>query len=244
MYPESETSLDFTGEDGKLGVLTGFVTAVGPAGIHALRATMLDERSTPWVGMPERAPKSLRLCMGQRITHINALFDVTSPYPLPFNESPKANLFPTQGFKMVSLAVPESRTPDSATEARSCDRLQTSPYPTFMWLERALSRSQDMDPPLRESALWEPDIPPKGLCLYDNRFPWRVLQLRQYRPLIHVIFGGPKGAYLRYLTNIFVVNSGDLIGTIGFEYNAPGAPVARMEAGQIIRRGDSHKYTG
>jgi U3 small nucleolar RNA-associated protein 4 len=79
IYPESETSLDLTGEDGKPGVLTGFVTAVGPAGIHALRATMLDGRSTPWVGVPEMAPKSLRLCMGERITHIKALFDVTSP---------------------------------------------------------------------------------------------------------------------------------------------------------------------
>jgi hypothetical protein len=50
------------------------------------------------------------------------------------------------------------------------------------------------------------------------------------------MFGGQKGAYLRYLTNMFVVNTGDLIGTIGFEYKAPGAPVARMEAGQIIAR--------
>ncbi|KAL1956055.1 hypothetical protein VTO42DRAFT_7650 [Malbranchea cinnamomea] len=84
--------------------------------------------------------------------------------------------------------------------------------------------------PLRTTALWYPDIPPENHSLHDSSFAGKALPLTQYRPLIRVMFGGPNGSYLKYLTKISVTVSKGFVAGLDFEYNAPGSPVDRMRA--------------
>jgi U3 small nucleolar RNA-associated protein 4 len=76
IIPEKEIILDVADEDGNEGTLTGFISAVGPSGIHAVRATLLDGHLSAWAGRPEDLPMTLRLCMQERVTHLKGGFDV------------------------------------------------------------------------------------------------------------------------------------------------------------------------
>jgi U3 small nucleolar RNA-associated protein 4 len=76
IIPEKEIILDVTDKDGNEGTLSGFIAAAGPSGIHALRPTFLDGRLSAWAGRPEELPTTLRLCMQERVTHLNGGFDV------------------------------------------------------------------------------------------------------------------------------------------------------------------------
>lgn len=78
VLPRTEVHLNSAGallnEDG--GEFSGLVTAVGPAGIHAIRATSTSGNSSRWAGDPDGFPVTLRLCMGERIQTLRACFDV------------------------------------------------------------------------------------------------------------------------------------------------------------------------
>jgi U3 small nucleolar RNA-associated protein 4 len=79
VFREKEVHLNPTDlflEDG--GELNGFITAVGPAGIHAIRATNTRGRISNWAGRPDDLPLALRLCMKERIQTLRACFDVRS----------------------------------------------------------------------------------------------------------------------------------------------------------------------
>ncbi|PGH28084.1 hypothetical protein AJ80_00341 [Polytolypa hystricis UAMH7299] len=183
ILPGKEVMLKMSDANDKPGTFAGFVVAVGPTGIHALRATMLEGHLSQWAGCPDEIPQSLRLCMTERITHLKGGFD---------------------SFKMVTLAVPSTATDPEA-----------SPHL-----------------PLRATAIWYPTIPSPNLYLHETTFVGQDVPLSEFRPLIPVMFGGPRGAYLEYLTRIVVTVANSVIVGIDFEYDneAGGAPIERMRA--------------
>ncbi|KAK2787284.1 hypothetical protein FQN52_003424 [Onygenales sp. PD_12] len=180
IIPESEVFLDLPSEGDTPKTLSGFIAAVGPSGIRALRATMLDGTMSQWAGCPDAMPITLRLRTNERISHLRGGFD---------------------GFKMVELAVPD-------TEVGSHER---APHL-----------------PLRTTAIWYPDIPPENLYLHESTFPGKDVPQSEYHPLVHVMFGGPQGSYLKYLTRISATISGKTIVGLSFEYDSEGAPVKRL----------------
>jgi hypothetical protein len=94
------------------------------------------------------------------------------------------------------------------------------------------SGSEECSPhlPLRTTALWYPDIPPENLYLYESSFAGRDVPLSEYHPLVRVMFGGPRGAYLKYLTKISVTVSNAMIVGIDFDYESKGSPVDCLRA--------------
>ncbi|PGH06386.1 hypothetical protein GX51_02398 [Blastomyces parvus] len=115
------------------------------------------------------------------------------------------------GFKLVELFVPD-------TEVGSHER--------------------PPQVPLRTNAIWYPNIPPKDVYLHESTFPGKELPQSDYHPLIHVMFGGPDGSYLQYLTRISVTVVRQQIAGISFEYGAEGAPVERLQAGRNPKGAD------
>lgn len=192
-----EASLDLRSEDGKPGILTGFIAAVDASGIRGLKATLLDGRISEWAGQGDEIPVTLRLCTDKLVTHLKGGFDVS----LVVSQL-CSRLTSPQGFKMVWLSIPSEHTHE-----------ETSPHV-----------------PLRTTALWYPDVPPKEHYLHDSSFAGRALPLTQHRPLIRVMFGGPNGSYLKYLTKISVTVSRGFVAGLEFEYEAPGSPIGRMRA--------------
>ncbi|KAL2370524.1 hypothetical protein RJ035_006072 [Blastomyces gilchristii] len=115
------------------------------------------------------------------------------------------------GFKLVELFVPD-------TEVGSHER--------------------PPQVPLRTNAIWYPNVPPEDVYLHESTFPGKEVPQSEYHPLIHVMFGGPEGSYLKYLTRISVTVSRQEIVGIDFEYGAEGAPVERLRAGRNPKGAD------
>lgn len=74
---------------------------------------------------------------------------------------------------------------------------------------------------LRTSALWYPTIPSPFQNLHDDYFPARHVSPAEYRPLVHVLFGGPGGILLDHLVRISVTVSKSAIVGINFFYDVP-----------------------
>ncbi|BAE56433.1 unnamed protein product [Aspergillus oryzae RIB40] len=108
-----------------------------------------------------------------------------------------------KGFKMVSLAVPTDLQPLFPDDT-SGEHL-----------------------PLRTTGLWYPEIPPSSYHLHDDVFAGRNISLHDYRPLVHVMFGGRRGSLLKYLTRISVTVSNAAIVGIDFFYT-DDSPLAGM----------------
>ncbi|GIJ82738.1 hypothetical protein Asppvi_001249 [Aspergillus pseudoviridinutans] len=172
--------------------ITGFITAVSPRGIMALRAVTDKGDVSSWVGSWKENPQTLRLCMKETIHEIKGYFD---------------------GFKMVSLAVPSNLNPLFPSD----------------------SRGEHL--PLRTTGLWYPDIPAPSHHLHDGTFSGRQIPLHEYRPLVHIMFGGLKGHMLQYLTRISVTVSKTAIVGIDFFYN-DDAPVKCLQACPATATGD------
>lgn len=83
--------------------------------------------------------------------------------------------------------------------------------------------------PLRSHAIWSPDIPPEEVHLHDNSYAGEVVASPEYLPVIHAIFGGPKGVYLQYLTEITAVCSQGTIAGLEFSYQKNGSPIQRQK---------------
>ena len=83
--------------------------------------------------------------------------------------------------------------------------------------------------PLRTTGLWYPGIPPSSYHLHDDVFTGRNIPLLDYRPLVHVMFGGRRGNLLKYLTRISVTVSNAAIVGIDFFYT-DDSPVKRLQA--------------
>ncbi|EDN04315.1 predicted protein [Histoplasma mississippiense (nom. inval.)] len=190
IIPSSEIVLDLENENGTPVTLSGFITAVGPSGIHALRATTLEGVLSIWGGCPDSKPVTLRLCNNERISHLKCAFD---------------------GFKLVAISVPD---PEVGSHER----------PPHL--------------PLRTTAIWYPTVPPEDVYLHESTFAGKEVPQSEYHPLIHVMFGGPQGSYLKYLTRISVTVSGQTIVGIDFEYGGESAPVERLQAGRNALGGD------
>lgn len=80
---------------------------------------------------------------------------------------------------------------------------------------------------LRTSALWYPTIPSPFQNLHDDYFPARYVSPTEYRPLVHVMFGGPGGILLDHLVRISVTVSKSAIVGINFFYDIPVTTIAR-----------------
>lgn len=196
--------------------LTGFIAAVGPRGIMALRGVSDKGVVSSCVGSWKEYPQTLRLCMRETIREIKGCFDVSGPHKPHLQDhrnklTDKTNLL--QGFKMVSLAVPSNLSPLFPSDPRG-EHL-----------------------PLRTTGLWYPDLPPPSHHLHDGTFAGRQISLQEYRPLVHIMFGGPKGHMLQYLTRISVTVSKSAIVGIDFFYS-DDAPVKCLQACPATARGD------
>ncbi|CAI0646924.1 unnamed protein product [Colletotrichum noveboracense] len=67
-WTASEQSVETSG-------LRGFKLAVGSRGIQALQGISSKSSTSPWIGCPERSPKTLRLDMGDRVADLDIGFD-------------------------------------------------------------------------------------------------------------------------------------------------------------------------
>lgn len=77
---------------------------------------------------------------------------------------------------------------------------------------------------LRNSALWYPTLPypPSTQNLHDISFPAHHLSSpSEYRPLVHIMFGGQNGALLSHLVKISVTVSRSAIVGVDFFYDTP-----------------------
>ncbi|KNG83542.1 hypothetical protein ANOM_010560 [Aspergillus nomiae NRRL 13137] len=164
--------------------LNGFIAAVSPRGVMALRVVTGQGEISNWVGLSEGLPQTVRLCTKTAIHALKCSFD---------------------GFKMVSLAVPTELQPLFPDDTRG-EHL-----------------------PLRTTGLWYPGIPPSSYHLHDDVFTGRNIPLLDYRPLVHVMFGGRRGNLLKYLTRISVTVSNAAIVGIDFFYT-DDSPVKRLQA--------------
>ncbi|QMW25474.1 hypothetical protein G4B84_000719, partial [Aspergillus flavus NRRL3357] len=172
--------------------LSGFIAAVGPRGIMALRVVTGQGEISNWVGSSEGLPQTARLCTKTAIHSLKGSFD---------------------GFKMVSLAVPTDLQPLFPDDT-SGEHL-----------------------PLRTTGLWYPEIPPSSYHLHDDVFAGRNISLHDYRPLVHVMFGGRRGSLLKYLTRISVTVSNAAIVGIDFFYT-DDSPVKHLQACPSTASGD------
>lgn len=84
--------------------------------------------------------------------------------------------------------------------------------------------------PLRTTGLWYPSIPAAHLHLHGDSFAGRDVSLREYRPLVHVMFGGPRGRYLKNLCRISVTVSKAAIVGMDFYYTGDGVPFECLRA--------------
>lgn len=111
------------------------------------------------------------------------------------------------GFKLVCLSVQATISPL---------------FPADSQLEAEATRDAP-HLPLRTTGLWYPSIPSLTQNLYPSTFPGRDVSLYEYRPLVHVMFGGRHGSLLKHLTRISVTVSMAAIVGIDFFYddNAP-----------------------
>ncbi|KAK2767689.1 hypothetical protein FQN54_003847 [Arachnomyces sp. PD_36] len=172
--------LDVMDRDGRPGIFTGFICALGARGIQGLRVVTSDGRSSEWAGSPSGLPQTLRLCVEQPISELKAAFD---------------------GFKMVGLAVPELSGSDTTT-----------------------INHRDTPLPLKSHAIWYPDIPSKYVSLHNESHVGNEVSSAEYLPVLHCMFGGPKGIYLKYLTQISAVCNRAIVG-LEFLYEHEGSPV-------------------
>lgn len=63
----------------RIGPFQGFVLAVGPRGIHALRVVHGEMQQSEWVGNPEEVPITERLVTTQAVHGLRIIFDVSVP---------------------------------------------------------------------------------------------------------------------------------------------------------------------
>lgn len=111
---------------------------------------------------------------------------------------------------MVGLAVPDVPSPNAATDET----------------EQIL--------PLRSNAIWYPDIPPESVCLHGDSYSGKVVSSTEYRPVIHSIFGGSRGIYLKYLTQISALCSRSAIVGLEFSYRGRGSPIRHKQLHCLI----------
>lgn len=106
---------------------------------------------------------------------------------------------------MVGLAVPDVSTRDA------------EPEPTGATL------------PLRPHAIWYPSIPPENVFLHDDTYTGEAVSSAEYLPVVHTIFGGPKGVFLKYLTQITAVCTHSAISGLEFSYDSKNSPIQHQQ---------------
>lgn len=172
--------------------LRGFAVAVGPRGIRAIQVICDDSSRSSWFGRPEGSPITERLVRTEHIAALEVEFDVSSRAPSLIRRI-CTKCFLLQGYKLVSLSVAEPTKP----------------------LERL---SEERKPSLRDGALWYPNVPGVGLDLNETSFTGEPLSAPGYRPLAWILFGGPEGIWLQYLTQVSVRCDAEEIYDIEFHY--------------------------
>ncbi|EFR04480.1 hypothetical protein MGYG_07488 [Nannizzia gypsea CBS 118893] len=88
IHPDNEVILNIGREDAESDPypLTGLAVCADPGGIRGIRTATADGTFSNWAGDHEDVPRTLRLCLNERVTHIKAKFDA---------------------FRLISLSVPE-----------------------------------------------------------------------------------------------------------------------------------------
>ncbi|KKA22129.1 F-box domain containing protein [Rasamsonia emersonii CBS 393.64] len=110
-------------------------------------------------------------------------------------------------YKMITLAVAENPSVCNATSTEPSD-------------------------PLRDTALWYPDIPPPGVFLNGEDFLSEYPHYdEEYQPLVWTLFGGLDGIYLRSLTGISIVFQ-RFVRAIEFHYNTDDIPTECRKMGR------------
>ena len=78
--------------------------------------------------------------------------------------------------------------------------------------------------------MWYPSVPSPRLHLNADSFNRDYPQSAPYEPLLWVQFGGSQGADLRYLTEVRLIQLGDL-ASIEFHYDQTDRPIETVELG-------------
>lgn len=92
--------------------------------------------------------------------------------------------------------------------------------------------STEPSDPLRDTALWYPDIPPPGVFLNGEDFLSEYPHYdEEYQPLVWTLFGGLDGIYLRSLTGISIVFQ-RFVRAIEFHYNTDDIPTECRKMGR------------
>ncbi|KAK2813868.1 hypothetical protein FQN50_000269 [Emmonsiellopsis sp. PD_5] len=190
----------------------GIIPSTGLRGICAIQILSGDDNIlSPWLGCPSRGAKTRRLCFDEPISGISARFDVSETnLRLDIrarNTQRLLTYFVEQnfkGFKMIIISAWGRRNPIPK-------RLQR--HNVFL-----------------NHALWSPDFPQPHQVLnkgYFGRWPTGSLfYTKEFEPIYHTSFGGPRGAYLRFLVQIavdFCESYGSII-SIKFSYNCSEVP--------------------
>ena len=206
-FEEEDRQLGYKGNETVFDVtaLRGFAVAVGPRGIRAIQVICDDGTRSSWFGRPESSQITERLVRTERIVALEVEFDVSSSAPSLIRRT-CTNCFLLQGYKLVSLSVAEATKP-----------LEKLPE------ERKSS--------LRDDALWYPNVPGVGLCLNEASFTGEPPSAPGYRPLVWILFGGPKGIWLRHLTQVSVRCNANLYD-IEFHYDTDWLPGTEMKLGR------------
>ena len=86
-------------------------------------------------------------------------------------------------------------------------------------LSPCLESPADEAKPLRDSALWFPEIPGNHLYLNETCFTGTHTPTSEFRPLRLTLFGGSGGSDLQHLTKISVLCRGCSVTVIDFHYD-------------------------
>lgn len=95
-----------------------------------------------------------------------------------------------------------------------------------------LSTPLAQEPSLRTTALWYPEVPGLDLRLNDESFTGENPSASGYQPLFWTRFGGPNGIYLQHLTDVRLIQLGNIC-SIEFNYDRE---YIQKEVGKLGRR--------
>lgn len=100
---------------------------------------------------------------------------------------------------------------------------------------------------LVNNLIWFPEVPEPNLCLNEtssfNPVPERPSDVEGFRIMCCSMFGGPGGAYLRFLTGFSVIFDFQCIASVEFFYTSESIPHSHRRLGRRRHKARFHRFT-